>query len=101
MSGGQHKHDTTTTPNHRPGIEFDPHARLGAAMLLAAYKDLGSTSEAVSCKARYFFTSGAFHKWADVAHLEYDVVMQGYRNTLENGYPDNDARRVRYRRGCA
>lgn len=89
---------TAGTLNHRPGIEFDPHARLGAAILLSAFKDMDSPSDTVRRKARYFFTSGAFKVWADVAHRDYDTVMRGYRNVLANGYPDHDARRVRYRR---
>lgn len=71
---------------------------LAATILISAYRDLESKSEVLKDKAEYFFIAGRFKFWADAAHLDHAVVMEGYRNVLARGFPTGDKRYDRYRR---
>ena len=90
---------TGSVLNQTTNREHDPHVRLAATMLTTAYRDLVDKNKRVRRKARRFFTSRAFETWADMAHLEYETVMDGYRNVLRDGLPGDGSRRERYRKG--
>ena len=87
-----------TSMNHAANRERFGPVQLSACVLAARYRDLVDDSESVRQQAWHFFTSGEFEPWADMAHLEYDVVLEGYRNVKANGMPAGDLRRERYHR---
>lgn len=83
--------------NHKERREDDPHVQLAAAVLTGGYRDLRDERAAIRDKARYFFESHRCELWADVLRVDYDVVRAGQINVEENGLPDGDRRRERYR----
>ena len=64
----------------------DPEKMLAAAMLIAAYKDLKSTRPYIEARAMAYFDAGGFHIWADILHVDYDVVLQGRETVLRSDY---------------
>ncbi len=87
-----------TSMNHAENREADGHVQLAASVLTAAYRDLHVSNMGDRRRAGLFFTNGGFHVWADMAHLDYEVVLRGYRNVKANGLPAGDLRRERYHR---
>lgn len=85
--------------NHAARHQDDPHVRLSLAILTGGYRDLDDKANTHNQRSgRRFFVLGRFKLWADMARIDYGVVMDGYRNVLANGLPAGDRRRERYRR---
>lgn len=87
-----------TSMNHRARREDDPHVQLAAAVLTGGYRDLVDMRAAIRDRARYFFESHRCELWADAVCTDYAVVREASVNVEENGLPDGDRRRERYRR---
>ncbi len=86
-----------TSMNHAVNRERFGPVQLSACVLTARYRDLVA-GPVIKRQAVEFFESREFEPWADMAHLDYEVVLRGYRNVLENGLPAGDLRRERYHR---